>query len=130
MILEQRIGERFSWLLTNQLYWPITPSVTPALRFGFAVDGWGSLFENFFPFLRSIPKKCYLCQILAVREGPITDAGDTVTNRDDRQTTAGLEDILPDAGDAIRNRDARQAGALSKGSMSYTGDTVRDSDAR
>ena len=37
------IWGRWLWLLTNQLYRPTSPSVTPALGIRFAVDGCSSL---------------------------------------------------------------------------------------
>ena len=64
-------------LLADQLDRPVAPSITPTFSFGFAVDGGSGFVENFFPFLRSIPKKYYYDQIIASIEGRILDAGST-----------------------------------------------------
>ena len=103
-----------SGLLTNQLYRLITPFVTPALSFGFAVDGGEGIEENISRF-RSIPKKCYNLQTGATLEGINPDAGDPITNRDACQFIALREGILPDTGDAVRYRDTRQVGTVTEG---------------
>ena len=121
---------RWLWLLTNQLYRPSCKSVTPALCFGFAVNGGGCLTKNLITRFRGIPKKCHTRQTAASIEGLIVDAGDAVTNRDARQAGASIEGALPDTGNTIRNRDARQVGAPLEGSSPDTGDTIRDRDAR
>ena len=54
-----RGGVLGSGLLADELYWPTPKSLTPALRFGFAVDGGDGLVENEFIPFRSTPKKCY-----------------------------------------------------------------------
>ena len=96
---------RGSGFLADQLYRPPRKSLTPALRFGFAVDDRGRIFENFFPRFRCIPKKCHRCEAAAVKEG-----------------------IVPNVGDAIANRDARQAGALTEGHRSDASNTIRNCD--
>ena len=107
------MGENL-WLLANQLYWPTTPSVIPALGFGFAVDGGGCVIENLFTRFRSIPKrsipkKCHSGQAFALLEGTPPDAGDAIRDRDARQAGAPREGTLPDAGDTVRDGDAGQA---------------------
>ena len=57
---------------------------------------------------RSIPKKRHYGQALAVIEGLLSDAGNTVRDRDTRQAFASLEGPIPDTGDAISNRNALQ----------------------
>ena len=94
-------------LLANQLYRSLPKSVTPALRFGFAVDGRGGVEKSIVPSSRSIPMKCHCVQLPAALEGPIPDAGDAVTNRDVRQAGAASESALPNAGYAVRYRDVR-----------------------
>ena len=126
------LGEQGSGLLADQLYRPALPSITPALRFGFAVDCWGrakasrsSTTVNYvFPFIkfRGIPKKCHSAQVFAPSEGSMPDAGDAITNCDAGQAGAFIEGPLSDAGDAIRDRDARQAGAAVEGSFPDAGD--------
>ena len=117
------------WLLTNQLYRSLPPSLAPALGFGFAVDGGSGSAKNFFPFLRSIPKKCHCGQAGAVSEGRILDAGDAITNGDARQVLAATEGPLPDVDDAIRNRNTRQSVTAIKGTTPDAGDTIGDRDA-
>ena len=119
-----------SWLLTNQLYWPTTKSITPTLRFGFAIDCGVGFFENFFPFLRSIPKKCYSGQAGAVFECVIPDAGDAIWNRDTPQANAAMESITLYDGDTIWNRDARQAVASHEGTPCDAGDAIWNRNAR
>ncbi len=96
-----------SELLTNQLYRPSRERLTPALGFGFAVDGGGGIMKNLFPFFRSTPKKCHCGQAGAFRKGPFPNTSDAVTNRDTRQGSAGFKGPFPDAGNAIRNGNAR-----------------------
>ena len=80
------------WLLTNQLYWPTSKSIAPALCFGFAVDGGGCFAESqALVIFWSIPKKCYTRQAGAVLEGRIPDAGDTLRDRDAGQVGAFIE---------------------------------------
>ena len=92
------------WLLTNQLYRPSCKSITPALGFGFAVDGGGGSGENILPFFRSIPKKCYCSQAGALREGTILDTSDACADRDARQAGAEIEGANCNAGDTVRDR--------------------------
>ena len=102
---------RGSGLLADQLHWPTCKSLTPALRFWFAVDGGERTFEGVICNLRSIPKECYCGQAFAGKEGHLPDTGDAITNRDAGQLSAQSEGACPDAGDTIRNRDTRQVGA-------------------
>ena len=51
--------------------------------------------------------KCHCVQLPAALEGPISDAGDAVTNRDIRQAGAASESAFPNAGYAVRYRDVR-----------------------
>ena len=118
------------WLLTNQLHRPTCKSVTPALCFGFAVDGWSGTFENLFPRFRSIPKKCHSGQMGAAIEGLMPDAGDAVRNGNALQTGTFPEGHLPDAGDAIRYRDFFQSTAFCEGPTPDTGNAIRYHDAR
>ena len=83
-IPEQWTMDQGLWFLTNQLYRPTNKSVTPAFRFGFAVDGGRCAGENTFPNRRRIPKECYCGQAFAINEGRMLDAGDTLTDRDAR----------------------------------------------
>ena len=139
--------------LADKLYRSTPKSLTPTLRFGFAVDGGGCVFENLFTRFRSIPKKCHCGQAVAepksaqpnagnsirdrnarqasaVSEGPTPDAGNAIRGRDSRQACAAIEGIRLDAGNAIRDRDARQVSASHEGKTPDTGDTIRNSDAR
>ncbi len=148
-------GLRGSGFLADQLHRSASERVTPALRFGFAVDGEGEHFGNPRTHFRSIPKKCHCGQAGAVEEGLIPDAGDAVRDRDARQAGAAPEGPFPDAGDAVRDRDtrqaaaglegvipdageqtvfpesdAREAGAVYEGGSLYAGDAIRGRDAR
>ena len=123
-----RVGGR-SGLLADELHWPTTPSLTPALRFGSAVDGWRSFVEWIFS-LRGIPKKCDTRQVGAVTEGELPDAGDAIRNRDIFQVGAVSEGYISDADDGIRNRDIFQAGAVSEGPVSDAGDAITNRDFR
>ena len=142
-------------LLADQLDRPTPKHLTPALGFGFAVDGWNRAFESFFTLLRSIAKKCDSGQSRASIEGTTPYIGYTIRDRDARQAGAGneggfpdageltvfpesdsrqagaaIEGIFPDAGNAVRNHDARQAGAVTEGITPDAGDAVGDCDAR
>ena len=85
------IRGRWLWHLANQLYRPATPSITPTVRIGFAVNGGGGSGENIFPFLRSIPKKCHCSQALTVKESRIPDAGNAIRNYYVFKATASIE---------------------------------------
>ena len=136
------------WLLANQLYWPTTPSVIPALGFGFAVDGGEGIYETCF-ILGCIPKKYqsrqagavikhavpHNCdssgdrnasQAGAVDESVIPDAGNAIRNCDTHQAAAPMKGFLPDGGDTGTNRDARQATAFIEGILPDAGDAIRD----
>ena len=116
--------------LADQLHWPSRERITPALCFGFAVDGGGRLFESVFCHLRGIPKKCHCCQAGAATKGKLPDAGDVVTNRDARQAAAGAEGPIPNAGDPFTYRDARQALAAIEGISPDAGNAIRNGDTR
>ena len=105
------MGGRGSGLLADELDGPTTPFVIPALRFGFAINGGGCVFENTPPCFRSIAKKCYSSQALAGLESVTPDTSDTIRDRDTRQAAAAVEGPIPDASNAIRNRDACEASA-------------------
>ena len=119
-----------SGFLADELYWPVCKSITPALCFGFAVDGGGCDYENLSPRFRSIPKKCHCGQAGAVSEGLTPDAGDAVGDRDARQAGAVIEGAPPDASDAVTNRDARQAAAATEDATPDAGDAITNGDAR
>ncbi len=141
-----------SGLLADELHWPTAPRLTPTLRFGFAVDGGGCVFENLSTRFRSISKKphcgqtvagfegqtpdagdaimnCDAREVATYREGPNPDAGGAIRNRDASQAAAAKEGVSPDAGDAIRNRDARQAAAVEEGALPDAGNAIRNRDA-
>ena len=73
---------RGSGLLADQLNWPSRERIAPALRFGFAVDRGGSLFESFFCHLRLISKEGYRGQVAATSEGFGLDVGNVIGDRD------------------------------------------------
>ncbi len=110
--------------LADQLHWPTPKPLTPALRFGFAVDCWCGIPENLFTLFRSIPKKYHCGQAGAATEGPSPDAGNTVRDRETGQACAITEGDPPDAGDAVGYRDARQASAATKGLLPDAGDRL------
>jgi hypothetical protein len=83
-------------LLADQLDRPTPKHLTPALGFGFAVDGWNRAFESFFTLLRSIAKKCDSGQSRASIEGTTPYIGYTIRDRDARQAGAFLAEISPD----------------------------------
>ena len=124
-IPEQGAMDQGLWFLTNQLYCPTTPCITPTLRIGFAVDYWGGVIENRWFLFRSISKKSYFGQASAAIEGEFRDTSYTISNHDARQVGAVIEDVTSDAGDTIRDRDAGQFGTVTEGFPSYTGDAVR-----
>ena len=128
------------WLLTNQLYRPTPKSLTPALRFGFAVDSGDCAVEKVSatrisaakaPDFRSIPKECHSGQAGASTEGPILDAGDAVTNRNARQAGAPNEGGNPDACEltVFPESDAPQAATITEGLSVEAGNAVRNRDA-
>ena len=86
---------RRSGLLADQLNWPSRERITPALRFGFAVDGGGCVTEKS-NHLRSIPKKCHCGQAGAVIEDEVSDVGYAIRNPDATQAGAVLAVLLPD----------------------------------
>ena len=128
---EQGTMDHGLWLLTNQLYWPASPNITPALRFRFAVDGGSGILESACINFRSIPKKSYCGQVIAATEGsPPPESRDAVRDRDAGQAAACIEGITPDACNTVTNCDARQASAFAEGTTPDTGNAVGDRHAR
>ena len=124
-----RAGGCWLGFLADQLDRPTTPSITPTLCFGVAVDGGSCAFKNPFTRFRSISKKCHCGQVGALKEGAQADAGNAVRDRNTRQASAEPEGLLPDADDIVTNRDACQAVAKNEGKIPYAGNAIRDRDA-
>ena len=122
---------RWLWLLTNQLYRPTPKCITPALGFGFAVDGEFVRHDikSVLADLRSITKDPDTHQAGAIPDYLILDSGNAFRNRNARQVVAFPEGLKPDAGNAFRDRDTRQVTTSYESFLRDAGNTVRNSDA-